>query len=651
LEDGCGEQALGLAAQYESTFGKPATVKDYTGLVENHKPLPGSARPHFSNTGKKNGQADSKKAWTSDPRKTRKAEPERKYMAEPKRKYMPNWFCGQIFNSKACGKHNFYYTTSTGTVVTDAYRNCRQPKKEQPKKALHAGSECRPSFANTPTLGAAAIEKMIEEKIAIGVQQALDAHMASDGSALAAFMQSESGDAFNLGLGGIADNSMDGDDTLFPAESEAVADKFGNNAEAYLVRGKSHSNALVSTLASMSWLWWLLAIFSGISGLASSIMSRVGQAVRDAISWMAPAAGGQNTITAGVCILFACCVLFTQLASTQALNPHAINAIGVRHAVENWGIEIPPGTATRFGLKRLAQGHEQYCLQAAAGFAKGQLFLDFGASTTLIHDASILTNVRPLPEPKMVMGLTGPQAIKFTGDLCLNMVNTTSKPSKIIVKNVYYDPFLQYNLVSVTDISRTGHVTTFLTISNLVSGPAGAFELVKTCEVYALPVNSKTELAAFGADNMTEEELMHLRLNHCVSYVKMQVLSKSGARGVNSPLKGTKRQCNICTHANITRNPAPPASTGQTGTICNMSYDLFDMSKIKTIGGNRYCSVFLTMDDIPRQSCMLPRMRFPRSLIVCCRRRQTATSPASSCQIALLNIARSSYVKSSESTG
>jgi hypothetical protein len=47
---------------------------------------------------------------------------------------------------------------------------------------------------------------MIEEKIAIGVQQALDAHMASDGSALAGFMQSESGDAFNLGLGGIADN-------------------------------------------------------------------------------------------------------------------------------------------------------------------------------------------------------------------------------------------------------------------------------------------------------------------------------------------------------------------------------------------------------------------------------------------------------------
>jgi len=73
----------------------------------------------------------------------------------------------------------------------------------------------------------------------------------------------------------------------------------------------------------------------------------------------------------------------------------------------------------------------------------------------------------------------------------------------------------------------------------------------------------------------------------------MQVLSKSGARGVNLHLKCTKQQCNNGTHANITSNPAPPAFTSQTGTIRDMSFDLFDMSKIKTIGGNRYCSVFI----------------------------------------------------------
>ena len=110
----------------------------------------------------------------------------------------------------------------------------------------------------------------------------------------------------------------------------------------------------------------------------------------------------------GMCILIACCVLFTQLASTQALRPHTIDAIGARHAIENWGIELSLGNATRYGLKRIAQGHQQYCLQAANGFAKGQLFLDSGASTRLIHDVSMLVNVRRLSEPKMMMGLTGP---------------------------------------------------------------------------------------------------------------------------------------------------------------------------------------------------------------------------------------------------
>jgi len=95
----------------------------------------------------------------------------------------------------------------------------------------------------------------------------------------------------------------------------------------------------------------------------------------------------------------------------------------------------------------------------------------------------MLVNVRRLSEPKMVMGLTEPQAIKFTEDLCLEMLNTT----EIVVKDVYYDPSLQHNLVSVTDISRTGHVTTFSTASNQITGPAGAFDLIKTCGVYAPP--------------------------------------------------------------------------------------------------------------------------------------------------------------------
>ena len=158
----------------------------------------------------------------------------------------------------------------------------------------------------------------------------------------------------------------------------------------------------------------MVVFLSGIHGFVFSVTNRLGRACSSVITWMAPAADSWYMMAAGMCILLACCMLFTQLASTQALSPHTINAIGAWHAIENWGIESSPGNATRYGLKRIAQSHQQYCLQAANRFAKGQVFIDSGASTTLIHDVSMLVSMRRLSEPKMVMVLTGPQAISFT---------------------------------------------------------------------------------------------------------------------------------------------------------------------------------------------------------------------------------------------
>ena len=75
-------------------------------------------------------------------------------------------------------------------------------------------------------------------------------------------------------------------------------------------------------------------------------------------------------------------------------STHALNIIRARHAIENWVIQLPSGTVTRVGFKRLLQSHELYCLQTATGFAKGHLLLDSGTSTTLIYDTSMLTKTR-----------------------------------------------------------------------------------------------------------------------------------------------------------------------------------------------------------------------------------------------------------------
>jgi len=97
--DGDEELPYGLAA-YQSTFGKPATVKDYTDLVEYGKPPPGSVRATFNGTRK--DETDGKKMGTfNKPRHGYKAESER--TTAQLRWSVPNWKC------EKCTFSNFYY--------------------------------------------------------------------------------------------------------------------------------------------------------------------------------------------------------------------------------------------------------------------------------------------------------------------------------------------------------------------------------------------------------------------------------------------------------------------------------------------------------------------------------------------------------------
>ena len=214
-------------------------------------------------------------------------------------------------NGGPCGARNFYYARPTGITVKEAWYECKQPKK-----VLLAASEGKTSVNNQPTLDAAvfekiieekiasclqqaldaqqasdgsvlagfaqydySIEKMIEEKIACGLQQALDAQQASDRSALAGFAQAAYSDnRFRLGpSGNHADlgSLMDGNETRISDEADAIIKKFGNNVQACLGQSKNHSNMrkLVNQLASMSWLF---AILCGIHEVVSKFTNHVG---------------------------------------------------------------------------------------------------------------------------------------------------------------------------------------------------------------------------------------------------------------------------------------------------------------------------------------------------------------------------------------
>jgi len=285
-----------------------------TQLVEQRRPHPSSIRiPSF--TAKKDGQSDFKKTGSFDASSKDK-------QSGPARKFEPRWQCGQLTGGKMCGKWNFYFATAnkSNSAVADKCSDRSQLKKEASKSGYNKKS------VNEPSFGAAAIERLIKDRVAIGLQKAIDAQKTSDESVMAAFAQADySRDAFSLGLGGIVAESISSlhdDEPCFPEDGDAVIDQNGNNADAYLRQGTNYSEALAHQIATMS---CIVMFLSGIHGFASSVTNRFGQACSSVMTWLVPEAGSRHATTAGMCILIACCVLFTQLASTQALRPSAYN--------------------------------------------------------------------------------------------------------------------------------------------------------------------------------------------------------------------------------------------------------------------------------------------------------------------------------------
>ena len=156
----------------------------------------------------------------------------------------------------------------------------------------------------------------------------------------------------------------------------------------------------------------------------------------------------------------------------------------------------------------------------------------------------------------------------------LRMIDNYGRLKTVVVKDVYYEPSLTYNLISVSDMSRSKYTSIFSEKANIITGPAGTFDLISTSDVYALPTVPPPAHALGAVGKMTPEEIMHLRLNHIVNPRKMAILSKSGARGIPEGLKEHTCKCQVCQHANITRSPAAPAATGSDSF--DMSFDLIN---------------------------------------------------------------------------
>ena len=183
----------------------------------------------------------------------------------------------------------------------------------------------------------------------------------------------------------------------------------------------------------------------------------------------------------------------------------------------------------------ISQREMEYCMQADSGMPTGRYFVDSCCSKTIVRKRHLLKNVRPLTTSARVAGLSGNKTINQQADLHLQVTDVNGKQTVIILEGVYYDPDVQYHLVSVAELAGLNYESKFNKQASSVRGAAGIVPLIHTCKVYAIDADMDTTYVAFGAVcKMTPMEKMHLYFSYCISENKLIQMSKNKVPGIPS---------------------------------------------------------------------------------------------------------------------
>jgi len=105
--------------------------------------------------------------------------------------------------------------------------------------------------------------------------------------------------------------------------------------------------------------------------------------------------------------------------------------------------------------------HMQYAMQADTGLAQGMYFVDSCWSKTIVKDVRQFKNITFMTTPAKVAGLTGITEIQHQAVLYMPVKDVRGKQTTIILKGVYFDLNIKYNLISVNELATIGHESRF----------------------------------------------------------------------------------------------------------------------------------------------------------------------------------------------
>jgi len=126
----------------------------------------------------------------------------------------------------------------------------------------------------------------------------------------------------------------------------------------------------------------------------------------------------------------------------------------------------------------------QYAMQADTGLAHGMYFVESCCSKTIVKDVRHLKNITLLAAPAKVAGLTGITEIQHKADLYMPVEDVRGKQTTIVLKRVYYDPTIKYNLISVAELANVSYKSRFGQHKISIKGPVGIVPFVQISNVY-----------------------------------------------------------------------------------------------------------------------------------------------------------------------
>ncbi len=253
------------------------------------------------------------------------------------------------------------------------------------------------------------------------------------------------------------------------------------------------------------------------------------------------------------------------------------------------------------------------------------VFVDSGATKTIICNIALLCNIRACAN-ETILGVGGEHETSLCGDYWMAVPHAANPSEKILLKGCLFVPDAGVNLVSVHELSAAGVGCKFPRFHGpacLDFASAAGEEVTVGMPGFGNLYMVGPAHAAFQLKNLTREELWHWRLAH---FSAGKIVAASGISfGFGKPLqmKNFGGTCAECTDSNIIRaDAAGPSSTIKTG---GWSVDLVDMGDCLSVSGNRYLTIFCTLDTrFVRVFCHKTKAEFPTILL---RALAQATTP------------------------